>query len=268
MGQRRLGVIVALVIGVAFGVAGLLLRADFASSGKTSPRVHPLAYTHRSKAGAGIVTTPQAALDSVLAHYGGKFVVSGSAERRPGSHPGTVLNFELSTQGAGKDASRAQWETDIVAGAVADKLAGTLDKVVSTTIGASDGSHPELVGGMGDIVPDQNFSSASDTEIRASVLEELAKAHLTLISLDILRASQPAPAVVALTSDPPGAAKAANDTIRSMFGQDPPKYEGYFFDVRDRSGNSIFTQSAAFRTGAGRLSFSKSVADVISLNHG
>jgi hypothetical protein len=165
--------------------------------------------------------------------------------------------------------TRAVWEGDLIAGAAADQLSGTPDHVVSTAFDDSDGTeHPELIGGMGDVLPNQNFSNDSDSTIRARIARGLASANLRPLSVGVLRASQPAPAVVAVTSDPLAAAASANETINSLFGQNPPTFEGYYFEVRDQSGNLVYLQSAAFRAGAGRLSFSPSVARVLSLNHG
>jgi hypothetical protein len=268
---------IALVLGlfataIAF-VGAALIRAEFAStSGTKYPPVKPITYVHRFKKRPMSVTgDPQTILNGVIARYGGTHVLSGSIDKQAGARPGTVLHFLVSAGGTSEDAIRAQWESDLIAGAVADQLANTPAKVVSTIIDARlpDGTiHSDLVGGgMGDVVANQDFRDASDDAIRMDVGQTLTEAHLDLVSLDILRPSQAAPAVVAATSDPAAAAVAANNTIQSLFGQNPPKYEGYYFEVRDKKGNPVFIQSASFRSGAGRLWFSPSVADVISLNH-
>jgi hypothetical protein len=127
---------------------------------------------------------------------------------------------------------------------------------------------PDVGGGMGDIVPWQAFMAPSDDAIRSSITHGLAQAGLNLTSFEVLRASQPAPAVVATTTDPKGTAALASQIVRSLFGQNPPFYEGYYFEVRDTKGQPVFVQSTAFRTGAGRLWISPSVADVASLKHG
>jgi hypothetical protein len=169
------------------------------------------------------------------------------------------------------DAIRAQWETELIEGSVADALAGTATPVVSSVIDAklANGEvHQNIGSGMGDVVPNQAFSSASDSEINADLRKKLAMAELTVDSIDILHATEPAPAVVVSTQDPRAAAGAANDIKLSLFGQNPPRYEGFYFEIRGVDGSPVLITSAAFRSGAGRLWFSPSVADVLSLNHG
>lgn len=263
-----------ILLGIALTFLGLA-RAGVNgkhSSHKASPKIRPVSYTvHRLKrASAAASATPETVAASVLRRYGGTHVLSASADSRTSKPAGTVLHFVVDATGLGEGAIRGQWESDLVAGAVADSFAGTPDQVVTTSIDVRlpDGDiQPDTGGGMGNVAPNQAFSTVPADAIRSSVADGLAAHHLSLVSLDVLDAVQPAPAVIVATGDPLAAAAAARETILAIFGQNPPKYEGYYFEVRDATGDPILVQSAAFRTGAGRLWFSPKVKDALSVDY-
>jgi hypothetical protein len=269
--HRKLFPLVGIVLLLGAGLS--ILGFARAAAKKPSPRVRPVAYTHLrlKKTLTSVPTDPRTAVADVLRDYGGRRVLSASVETRSARPAGGILHFVVAATDMGENVIRGQWESDLVAGAIADRLAGTPNQVVSTIIDVQlpDGEiHPDLGGGgMGNVAPNQAFSSSGESAIRASVTEQLAQSHLDLVSLDVLRAPQAAPAVVVMTDDPLAAAAAASETIRAIFGQNPPKYEGYYLEVRDSAGTPVLIQSAAFRTGAGRLWFAPKVADVISLQH-
>ena len=218
--------------------------------------------------------SPAEIVSAVHARYGGRGVVSASIGRRPStnSRPGIWLHFQTAVGAVDQAAIRPQWEADLIEGAVADALAATDgEHVAGSTIDwlLPDGRVlPNMGGGMGDVVPGQMFSDLAAGAIKLTLKQRLAQAGLEPTSIEVLHADQPAPAVVATTNDPRSAARAAASTIRLLFGQDPPIFEGYYFEVRDRSGAPVFIQSAAFRSGAGRLWVRPSVEDVSTLNHG
>jgi hypothetical protein len=95
----------------------------------------------------------------------------------------------------------------------------------------------------------KDFSDGSDADIKASLAAELAQQHLAPVSIDVLRAAQPAPVVVAMTSNPRRAARDANTTIGALFGVNPAKYEGYYLEIRDTNSKPVLIESAAFRSG-------------------
>jgi hypothetical protein len=71
--------------------------------------------------------------------------------------------------------------------------------------------------------------------------------------------------VVAQTSDPRATAASAVRIMSELFGGSTPRYEGFYFEVVDASGNLVLVQSSANRTGAGRDWVEPSVQDVSSI---
>jgi len=102
------------------------------------------------------------------------------------------------------------------------------------------------------VVHGQDFTMASNATAEAQVRLALKAAGLKPISVKVFRAFGPAPAVVAATDDPAAAARNYTDLTRSLFGN-PPKYEGYYLELRALDGTPIARGSASFRTGAGRF---------------
>lgn len=275
MRNRRPVVVALVILATSVSFVGLALATGGPSTptsapGKEKGSDNRTAYTSkRMRHVASPQRNPETVLATILQTYGGSRVRAASVEPRAG---GVSLHFVVSAPGLeGGGANRAQWESDLVEGAVADMLADGPNRVVTSQIDVRlpDGSTlDDIGGGMGDILPGQQFSTASDSEIRSDITAKLSAAGLTPDSLEILRALQPAPAVIATTTNPTRAAESANDTVRSLFGQNPPVYEGYYFEIRDANGKPILLQSASFRSGSGRLWVSPSVERVSSLNHG
>jgi hypothetical protein len=263
-----------ILVGIA-GAVSLLVVTGPTTAAPSAPSDGPLAFTskfgHRSPV-ASPGASPERMLLGVLNRFRGSRITSARVGTRPfiqGLRPGVWLHFVVGVPAPDERANRARWEADIIVGALADALAQTARPGISgATIEGSLPDNtiiPDLGGGMGDIVPGQEFLDSSDASMKQDLAELLAAAGLTPVSVDVLRADQPAPAVVAETAHPREAAAAAAQTIRSLFGQAPPKYEGYYFELRDTSGQRLFTTSAAFRSGVGRLWVSPSIADVVSL---
>jgi hypothetical protein len=275
--RRRRAVLAVAIVGVlaTAGTIGALLTRAHTGGAAPSDRT---AYTHRLGhhtvvPGAGNLSE---ILSAIKARYGGHDILSAvpCVARGPNPRPGHWLHFVVAAPAQDERATRPEWEADLVEGAVADALATStkgLGVVGDSRIDLRlpDGRLvPDAGGGMGDIQPGQTFSSASTSEIEAAIGSELARRNLTPISIDVLHADQPAPAVVARTDDARGAARAANGTIRALFGIDPPTYEGYYLEVRDGNDRPVLVASAAFRSGSGRLWLRPDVEDVASLVHG
>lgn len=262
---------------VVIGLAAGSLRSH-GSQAASPPPDDRIAYTsdlsHRVAIAPGVSAAD--VLASVAQRANPSHLVAaslGAPPQVPGVRSGAWLHFVVAIPAEGEQTSRPQWEADLVEGAVAERLAnGSLGAgpVVGSTTDwrLPDGSIlPNMSDGMGDIVPGQNFSTATDAAIKADLTAELNSANLTPISIDVLHIDQAAPAVVAQTTDPSAAAKAASTTIRDLFGQNPAKYEGYYFEIRDPSGHPVLSQSASFRSGIGRSWTDPSLADVSSLDH-
>jgi hypothetical protein len=220
----------------------------------------------------GATTLPQI-VSAVMGRYGGHLIVSGEPgiPRGPKPRSGAWLHFVVAAPAQDERATRPEWEADLVEGAVADALeASTGQRVVDSRIDLKLSDGPvvnDASGGIGDIDPRQDFSNGSDADIKASLSAELAQQHLTPVSIDVLRAAQPAPVVVATTTDPRRAAKDANTIIGALFGIDPPKYEGYYLEIRDTSSKPVIIESAAFRSGSGRVWVRPDLEAVASVAH-
>jgi hypothetical protein len=207
-----------------------------------------------------------ALVQSVVSRYGGRLLVSAKVTDPPTSdHPaGPWLSvvahvpdgYATQSQGWQPAFLEAGWQADLVAGAISDAAAEHgLGKVAGATISGllSDGSTvPSIGGGIGAVTTGQSFSADSDEQISAALKEVLTAADLVPLSVNVLHADQPAPAVIAQTADPAKAAANAESTINSLFGGHPPKYEGYYLEVRDTTGAPVFVVSYAYRAGSGR----------------
>lgn len=90
------------------------------------------------------------------------------------------------------------WESDLLQGAVAERLASADDDLATIISGAtvtrSDPSAPSLPCGAGDILSGQTFGSAksSDDQIANDVHNTLATYGLTPSEVRVLRAYEPA----------------------------------------------------------------------------
>ena len=219
-------------------------------------------------------SSAQEIVDFIMKRYDGSGIVSakvGAPPSVPGQRAGIWLNFVIRSPGADERSAHAGWEADLVEGAVADALQENgLNGIAGSTIEGilPSGAIAPMGGGMGDVSPGQDFSQASDPQIKSLLEAGLERVHLTPVSIEVLHADEPAPAVIASTTDPAAAAKDASSTIRRLFGKDPPMYEGYYFEVRDQSGHPLFIQSTAFRSGAGSLWVDPTVQKDVSLLHG
>jgi hypothetical protein len=220
----------------------------------------------------GASTLPEI-LAAVVARYGGHLVVSAEpgVARGPQPRKGAWLHFVVAAPAQDERVARPEWEADLVEGAVADALeAATGNSVADSRIDLKlpDGTIVEdASGGMGEIAPGQDFTTGSDLTIKDHLRAELTRRGLTPVSIDVLHADQPAPAVVATTTDARRAARDANETIGSLFGTSPPTYEGYYLEIRDVNGTPVLIESAAFRSGSGRLWVRPDLEDVASVVH-
>jgi hypothetical protein len=186
----------------------------------------------------------------------------------PDGRPGVWLDFSARL-GSDQDIERTGWECDLVEGAIADALnQQDLGHVTGSTIDAvlPNGTHEDIGGGMGDVKAGQSFTNASDASIQSELSTTLKADNLTPVSINILHADQPAPAVIAETADPKEAATSAASTVKALFGgSHPPTFEGFYFEVLDTSGNPLFALSYAYRSASGRQWVTRSLADTFSL---
>jgi hypothetical protein len=257
--------------------------AAVAVAGRSSsppPDVRAITYSkdisHRPPA-ALLTVGPAAALSIAQARLGSASTIrSASAEEPPAPHGGngTWLHFVVDAPAADERSLYAQWQTNLVAGTVADALAhsGLGAPVTGTTIEIRlpNGTIVPQQGGMGDIARTQHFSQPADSELRGAIESGLRDSGLSLVSFRVLHVDQPAPVVVVRTDDPPAAARAANALTRSLFltSESTPRYEGYYFEVQDGDRNPLLIATASFRSGGGSLWSIPSLASDLSLVHG
>ena len=265
------GLVLLVLGGASVGAYALTSRAA------SSPDGGAVSYTKSRlrSSGVAISSNPTDALNAVLSRYGGRSVVEAGIGQPPdieGARSGTYLDFTVTIPGMDERANRSLWEADLVQGAVADALAlggGTAVVGSSISLKLPDGTiRTNMGGGMGDIVTGQKFESPDDGALIDTLTSKLSKFQLNPLSIEILHANQPAPAVVAETSNPRLTAQDASTIVDDLFGRNPPLYEGYYFEVRDSNGDRLFIQSASFRTGAGRLWIRPDLEGAISLHHG
>jgi hypothetical protein len=97
-----------------------------------------------------------------------------------------------------------------------------------------------------------DLAGEGESEIRSEISAAASKAGLHVLSIDILHADQPAPAVVVETDNPAQAVADASQITATLFGGNPPTYEGYYLEVKDAQYAVVFLRSPDFRSGAGR----------------
>lgn len=211
--------------------------------------------------------TPTQILDAVTARYGGDLIVDariggppadfeptdGSVPVPPEFTKGKWAYLTVRAPSDSELAIRAIWEADLVAGALRDgmHINGDILYATRTSLLLPDGSKvPDAGGCCGNVVFDQQF----DTPTAEAVPHEIERAAngtgLRIDSIEVLVPDQPAPVVMATTDDP---ARTVSDvaTITYDLFRRPPKYEGYYLEVRDASGRPALIAATDFRIGAG-----------------
>lgn len=249
--------------------------SDLTGAKNVTPVTYASNLGFKSTATTAGMSAPQLA-QTVLDQAGvepGMTVSVGSPPAVAGMRPGVWLNFSVPVSGSGTAAQtiRPAWAADLVQGAIADAFVQNgLTPVSGSRITGvlSDGSSVDLGGGMGDVAAGQSFSDDNVATIEQRIKSALASSALQPVSLEVLHAAQPAPALVVETKNPAAAAADANSTIEELFGQDPPLYEGYYLEIDDAQGSPILIQSASFRTGSGRQWVDPRYAADSSLSHG
>jgi hypothetical protein len=205
--------------------------------------------------------SPQAALDAVLATSGAPALRNSHIGAPPAgsgrSGPWLYVDVKVPGLSNGLDVE-PMWEADLIQGAVAEESsvsANLHDDFAGSTFNAllPDGTTvPDESGGMGDVARGQLFSTEGDALVEESIRSAAGTLGLHVISVNVLHADGPAPSVVAETTDPAGATQGLMSELRTLFGA-PPRYDGYYLELRDATGNVFVRTSAALRTGAGRF---------------
>lgn len=260
-------------------IFGVVLTTQSASSNST-PGVRPDRYTNKVlRISTGKPSQPPGAvLRAVVARYGGHYVSSnglgvggppaGWSPTEPGSPAraapsGLWIDGTVPVQGLGAPAVRPVWEANLVIAALRDELhaAGASDNVIGSQISGElpNGQIvPNIGGGIGNIVFGQAFSGATPAQAESAIRRNAAALKLRIISLDVLKPLQVAPAVVASTRDVAGVLSNPDQVINALFGG-IATYEGEYLELRDASGSPFFIQASTFRTGVGQRWYRRDV---------
>lgn len=271
-----------LLSAIIMGVAGLLLLAGMgvafavrgASPSHNAERrdsVSPVKYSetinsHRFSSSSG--ESPEEVLQRVVSRLGGETIVEakiGTApiDFRPTEDPsvpvppewltGKWLLFTVRADEAGPSALRAFWEADLVTGAVRDLLVPKNVTVVSavTSVALPSGKVvSDARTGMGNVVEGQVFSDDSPQEVELELRRAAEHVGLNVEAISVLRGIQAAPALVVSTEGLDNFATNVDSMVNEIFGI-PPRYEGFYFEVKNKDGEPVFRQTAAFRAGVG-----------------
>jgi hypothetical protein len=174
-------------------------------------------------------------------------VVPYTARRQ---HLARVLMTDTTpTDQYGVPGQREQWVEGVIIGAIAEAF---IDRGLPPVGWAQTGSGKDVTGGPLDTIAGQRFSHATNPSIIRKVRSVLNGADVTLVSVQVIRAGQPAPAVIVKTSQPVRALKQAAGVIDRLFGVGrTPVYEGHFYEIEDATGQPVLAVSASYRDGVG-----------------
>jgi hypothetical protein len=257
-------------------VAAAAVSTAFALTALGSPRNQkhravPVRYAVGKLAlrSAGPGTPPGLLLRSIVGRYGGHAVATAGvgvggppADWRPSeggsaapAPQGLWVYASVPVKGLGAPAVRPVWEANLVVAALRDEVhaAGGSPEVIGSQVSGELPSSlvvPNIGGGVGDVVFGQRFAAAAPT-VAAGIRSRATRLGLRVLTVDVLKPLQAAPAVVATTNDPAGFVDAADRNVNAVFGG-VAVYEGEYLEVRAASGSPVFIQASTFRTGVGQ----------------
>jgi type IV secretory pathway VirB2 component (pilin) len=211
---------------------------------------------------------PNAALQRVLHSLkgdpGNAIVSARIAKHGP---PGTKLAVPaLSVRakipsGHDGESTEALWQANLLTGAVVE-LAGSSpwleDDIgyINYTAQVPNGKVVrDLGGGMGaDAARGQRFAGSNDTaaEVRDYIERHASRLGLTVDSVTVFHALGAAPAVVLTVPSVQKAIANGGAWQDELFGS-PPRYEGYYLELRRKTGKPFARRGYSFLTGDGLL---------------
>ena len=180
---------------------------------------------------------------------------------RPATDPGAVgleLSFDLAVASSdGADIARPMWAAHLFAGAVADKIAAS-GRPPLVSVGATlvlpDGTRQPIGGGLGTVVRDQRFRTASD-EVSETIRVNAKAAGFEDVTVSTMAIIQDALIITATAEDPKAAVgllrSGGSGTLAGLLGTRPADFEGVYFEVRDETGAPAYIEAVAPRAGAG-----------------
>jgi hypothetical protein len=170
----------------------------------------------------------------------------------------STLNFDVSVPDASQAASaRATWQAAIFIGAVASRVAATPGmprlSEIGVTLVAPDGTRTPIGGGIGNVVPNQQFNDVTS----ATTSDILARARTLGFSdtkIETIRGIQPALMITTTAADPAAAVaklRQRGSALTNFLGEAPSNYEGVYLEIRDTAGSPVYSEGVAPRDGAG-----------------
>ncbi|MFN2466650.1 MAG: hypothetical protein ABR521_00750 [Gaiellaceae bacterium] len=168
---------------------------------------------------------------------------------------GPALHVIVAASDTGAGSVRPVWIANLLAGAFNDRLyqAGfSRLSELSIDLLLPGGELVDAGGGLGYVVPGQQFALTAEGVLAAHIEQGLSELGLTAESISFIRPVQRAPIVVAETPAPAAFVHAAMDlaTWRTIFG-DYSDLEGFYLEVADTQGNPVLIQAESGRVGGG-----------------
>jgi hypothetical protein len=196
--------------------------------------------------GLPLVSNPRVVVGTIPAESGG-----------PGTI-GNVLEYDLAVPAFGGSAiTKALWEGQLFAGAVADEYAASgLQPIVEVHpyLVTPDGSRQLAGGGVASQIHDQVFDHVP-SNVGTTVAAAARGFGLRGVKVSTLTAIQNAVAIDAVSDAPKAAVdaleKSNHGVLGALLGVRPGNYEGIFVEIRDSQGRPMFIDASAPRSGAG-----------------
>ena len=196
--------------------------------------------------GLPLVSNPRVVVGTIPAESGG-----------PGT-TGNILEYDLAVQARGGSAiTKALWEGELFAGAVADEYAASgLQPIVEVHpyLVTPDGARRLAGGGVATQIHDQVFDHVP-SNVGTTVAAAARGFGLRQVKVSTLTAIQNAVAIDALSDTPKAAVdalqKSDHGVLGALLGVRPGRYEGIFVEIRDAQGRPMFIDASAPRSGAG-----------------
>ena len=248
----------AVVLAVTGTAVGLAAVSGSARDGA------PVQFSPRTGAITPISGSPSAAVSALAARFPMIRSASVSSKVIPsedGSPGTTVLAAVIQANVAsmnGADIMPAEWEAELLGGAIADSYAATPKlgavKTVETTVFTPDGQSRYIGGGLGNVVRNQVFS-ALPTTLASIVASRAPSLGLSDAHVSYIRALSPAIVISATSTDPAETLQAVDKSddgpLNVLLDGPPTRYEGVFLEVKDANGSPVYINATAARAGAG-----------------
>lgn len=263
-GRTSLNRIALVVIGVlAAGFTAVGLTKAFASAGSAPGDGAPLQISPQRGAIPIIQGDPATVVDTLasgLPLVANARVITAPVPLSDEGPPteANVLTYDLLVPSfGGSSITKALWEGNILAGAVADEYAargfGSIADVQGTLVDPSGARQP-VGGGIGNVVLDQVFNPVPDS-LGAQVAASAAQFALLNVQVSKVQGLQDAAVIVATTDSPQATVDeflhpSGVPPLETLLGGPPLQFEGTYFEVRDASGAPIYIAATAGRAGA------------------